>query len=339
MNGTARTIDIHAHILFPEVMGLCGAAGPELGEKDGRQYFRSGGYVLDYVRFIDGPMSNVDARLALMDRLSVDHQLLSPNPLTYFYTQPAEVTARYCRASNEAMAGLCAKHPSRFSASAQVPMQDPRTALRELEYAVRILKLKSVHTGTDIGGKDLSDPGLDPVWSAMEDHGVPLVIHPAPPDVEPTGKPATTRKWDLDLIVGFGHEETLAVADLIFGGVLDRHPRLHVNVPHGGGTAVFLRGRFEAAIRKRPWGRTILKRPLEELWQQMSFDCLVRPGAQMEFLVKAEGADRVLLGTNFAGWDQEDEIVHHVRALPVNETDKAAILAGNARRIFKIDPH
>ena len=331
-----QTIDIHAHVLFPQVMGLCGEAGPELGEENGRQFFRSGDYVLDYVRFIDGPMSNVDARLATMDKLEVDHQLLSPNPLTYFYKQPAQVALGYCAAANDAMAGLCAKFPQRFSGSAQLPLQDPQMAVRELERCSKQLNLKSVHAGSDIGGKTLSDPSLEPVWQALEALQVPFVMHPAPPEVEPTGKPGTTRKWDLDLIAGFGHEETLGVAELIFGGVLDRHPKLHVNVPHGGGTAVFLRGRFESALRRRPWAKDLLKRPFEEQWTQLSFDCLVRAGAHMEFLVRAEGAARVLLGTNFAGWDQEDEIVQQVRSLPFPEKDRNSILAGNARRIFRI---
>ncbi len=331
-----RTIDIHAHVLFPGVMGMCGAAGPELGEKDGRQFFRSGDYVLDYVRFIDGPMSNVEARLATMDRLKVDHQLLSPNPLTYFYKQPPEVALRYCAAANDAMAKLCARYPQRFSGSAQLPLQHAAFSVKELERGVKELGLKSVHAGSDVGGKNLSDPSLEPVWEALVALEIPFVMHPAPPEVEPTGKAGTTRKWDLDLIAGFGHEETLGVAELVFGGVLDRHPRLHVNVPHGGGTAVFLRGRFESALRRRPWAKNLLKRPFEELWAQLSFDCLVRAGAHMEFLVKAEGAARVLLGTNFAGWDQEDEIVQHVRALPFSEQEKNSILAGNAKRIFRI---
>jgi aminocarboxymuconate-semialdehyde decarboxylase len=332
----AQTIDIHAHILFPEVMGLCGDAGPELGEKDGRQFFRSGEYVLDYVRFIDGPMSNVDARLATMQKLNVDHQLLSPNPLTYFYQQPAHTGLAYCEAANNAMAKLCQRMPDRFSGSAQLPLQDARASVRELERAVKTLRLKSVHAGSDIGGKTLSDGSLEPVWEAMEALEIPLVVHPAPPEVEPTGKPGTTRKWDLDLIAGFGHEETLAVAELVFGGVLDRHPKLQVNVPHGGGTAVFLRGRFESALKRRPWAKNLLKRPFEAQWRQFSFDCLVRAGAHMEFLVNAEGAQRILLGTNFAGWDQEDEIVQQVRTLPFSDGDKASILAGNARRIFKL---
>ena len=34
----ARTIDVHAHVLFPKVMGKCGAAGPEMGLRDGVQF-------------------------------------------------------------------------------------------------------------------------------------------------------------------------------------------------------------------------------------------------------------------------------------------------------------
>jgi predicted TIM-barrel fold metal-dependent hydrolase len=56
----------------------------------------------------------------------------------------------------------------------------------------------------------------------------------------------------------------------------------------------------------------------------------------MEMLVKAEGADRILLGTNFAGWDQDDAIVASVETLPIPPTDRALILAGNARRLFGV---
>src|SRR6185436_20130902 len=41
-----RTIDVHAHVLFPKVMGKCSAAGPEMGLSNGVQFFRSGNYVL-----------------------------------------------------------------------------------------------------------------------------------------------------------------------------------------------------------------------------------------------------------------------------------------------------
>ena len=98
-----RTVDVHAHVLFPQVMGLCGAAGPEMGERDGVPYFRSGEYVLTAVRFTGSPFSDLGLRLAAMDRLGIDHQLLSPNPLTYFYAQPVDAAAAFCAAQNDAI--------------------------------------------------------------------------------------------------------------------------------------------------------------------------------------------------------------------------------------------
>jgi len=62
----------------------------------------------------------------------------------------------------------------------------------------------------------------------------------------------------------------------------------------------------------------------------------IKSGANMEMLVKAEGAERILLGTNFAGWDQDDTIVASVEALPISIAERDLIRAGNARRLFGV---
>ena len=144
------------------------------------------------------------------------------------------------------------------------------------------------------------------------------------------------RQWDLDLVVGFAADETMVVAQFVFGGILDRHPQFHLHIPHAGGNAPWLKGRFEMALRKRPWAKGLLTRSLDDVWRQMSFDCLIKPGPNMEMLVKAEGADRILLGTNFAGWDQDDTIVASVESLPFPAATATLILAGNARRLFGV---
>lgn len=332
-----RTIDVHAHVLFPKVMGKCGAAGPEMGISNGVQFFRSGNYVLENVKFVDAPFSDLDRRLELMARLRIEHQVLSPNPLTYFYRQPAMDGLAFCRANNDEMAAAVTAYPGQFSGFAQLPLQDPKLAVEELKRAVGTLGLVGSYIGSDIGGRSLTEPALEPLWAAHEALGVPCVVHPAPRDAElAPGTVAQMRQWDLDLVVGFASDETMVVAQFVFGGILDRHPPFHLHVPHAGGNAPWLKGRFEMAIRKRPWAKGLLTRPLDDIWQQMTFDCLIKPGANMEMLVKAEGADRILLGTNFAGWDQDDTIVASVEALPFSAEDRDLILAGNARRLFGV---
>jgi aminocarboxymuconate-semialdehyde decarboxylase len=137
----ARTIDVHAHVLFPKVMGKCGRAGPEMGLRDGVQFFRSGDYVLENVRFVDAPFSDLERRLELMARLRIDHQVLSPNPLTYFYRQPPPDGLAFCQANNDEMAAAVARYPDRFTGLAQLPLQDPKLAVDELKRAVETLGL------------------------------------------------------------------------------------------------------------------------------------------------------------------------------------------------------
>jgi aminocarboxymuconate-semialdehyde decarboxylase len=193
------------------------------------------------------------------------------------------------------------------------------------------------YIGSDIAGHALTDPAFEAVWAAHEVLRVPCVVHPAPRDAElAPGEAAQMRQWDLDLVVGFAGDETMVVAQLVFSGILDRHPQLQVHIPHAGGNAPWLKGRFEMALRKRPWAKGLLSRPLDDIWRQLTFDCLIKAGPNMEMLVKAEGADRILLGTNFAGWDQDDAIVASVEALPVSVEDRDLILSGNARRLFGV---
>lgn len=330
-------VDVHAHVLFPEVMGMAGAAGPEMGTGASGSFFRSGGYVLRGVRFAGSPFSDLDLRLAAMDRLRIDHQVLSPNPLTYFYAQPAAAGSAFCRAQNDATARAVRAHPARFSGLAQLPMQDPRAAVAELERAVTELGLVGAYVGSDFAGVGLADASLEPVWQALAALAVPVVIHPAPPAVErPAPHHADARAWDLDLVIGFAHDETAAVAALVYGGVLDRHPNLRVHIPHAGGTAPYLKGRMETALRRRPWGRGLLVRSFADVWAQLSFDCLAGTDEAMAFVIGSEGPGRVMLGTNFAGWDQEDDIVARVAALPISDEARVAVLGGTAIRYFNL---
>lgn len=327
----ANVIDVHAHVLFPELMGVAGQAGPEMGVESGASFFRSGDYVLRGVRFTDSPFSNLKLRLEAMDRLGIDHQILSPNPLTYFYAAPVDDAVRFCRAQNDLTAEAVRLYPGRFSGFAQLPMQAPDAAVEELERASRSLGLVGSYIGSDFAGTALESRSLDIVWSAHERLGLPVVIHPAPSDVErPAHAQEGSRAFDLDIVIGFAHDETTAVARMVFGGVLERHPHLRVHIPHGGGTAPYLKGRLKTALERRPWGKGLLSRTFEDLWTQLSFDCLLGSDEALEFLVTGEGADRVMLGSNFAGWDQADDIVQRVENLDLEERDRAAVMHGTA---------
>lgn len=323
-----RAIDIHAHVLLPGILGACGKAGPELTLTGDIQTFRAGRYSISGVKFLDSPMSSPDQRLALMDRMGISFQVLSPYPMLFFYDQPDAVGISYARRHNEEMAALIRQHLDRFGGFATLPMQSPAAAAAELRRAVQDLGLYGSYLGSSFCGRPISDPAFDIVWQEHARLGVPVVIHPAPAEAGPKAP------WDLDLVIGFSNDETSAIAHLILGGVLDRHPGLVAIIPHGGGFAPYVRSRIEMAIEKRPWGRGLLKRPFAELWDQLYFDSLIHDVPTLDYLIKVHGAERLLLGTNFAAWDQDDHMIERISALDIPATAKTAILSGNAERLF-----
>lgn len=320
-------IDVHAHVVLEGALGCAGHYGPELGaDADGTPWFRVGDYVLRGVRYRDSPFMDVDRRLALNDRLGIDVQMLSPNPLTYFHGVDAPVAADFCRWHNEAMAEVVASRPDRFVGAAQLPMQDVDLAAAELERAVRELGLVAAYVGTDFG-RTFDDPGLDPFWSAAVELDVPVFVHPAPSGIDAPARDDRLARYDLDLTLGFLYEETLAVACLCYGGVLDRHPGLDVCVSHGGGASALMAHRLHHAGMTRPWarGRSVdVLAALRRLW----FDNHLHDAAAVELLERRVGRDRLVVGTNLAGWDGPDEPGDVVSA-PEYDT--------NARRLLRLD--
>ena len=261
-------------------------------------------------------------------------QLVSPNPITYFYHQPKKSAIEFNKKQNDEIAETCYAY-SELVGAASLPLQDPQASCEELNRAVQKLGLVCSYIGTDVNGLALSDPQFEELWSEHERLGVPVVIHPGPRGSYQTPD-AFFDKWELDVIYGFAIDEGLAVSHLLFAGVLDRHPNLHVHVAHGGGFAPYQKGRLMAALEKRPFGKDLLNRPFADQWAQLSFDTAVHRSDALQFLVDTEGVDRVLLGSNFAGWDAEDGYRQMIEGLNLPVGGAEAILGGNAQRIFRI---
>jgi aminocarboxymuconate-semialdehyde decarboxylase len=325
---TARSIDIHAHAVLEETLGAAGAHGPELTvAPDGRPLFRVGGYRLHGVRYRGSPFMDVELRLQAMERAAIDFQVLSPNPLTYFHHVDAPSAIDFCRRHNDVLAALVRRHPERLAGLAALPMQSPPAAADELRRAVEELGLWGAYVGTEFG-MPLDAPPLDALYRRFVELDVPLFLHPAPAGIDgPAAYPAVDR-FDLDLLIGFAAQETIAVGTLIYGGVLDRHPQLDICVSHGGGAIAFLLGRFAEAAHKRPWSPGPLREPgaFEARLRRLWFDNHVHSAASLALLESIVGRERLVLGTNFAGWDQPSG---------GQAIEAPAWLADNARRLLR----
>ncbi len=335
---TRPVIDVHAHAVLPMSLGAAGPAGPELGtEPDGTPFYRVGDYVLRGVPYAGSPFMDVDVRLAAMDAAGIDRQLLSPNPITYFGDLEPGAAVAYARAHNDALAELVHAHPDRLLGAAQLPMQDVAAAVAELERCVRELGLVAPYIDTD-PGRRLDDPAMDDLYAAAVDFDVPVFVHPSPLGSAGPADDVRLRRFYLDLLFGFAYDETLAVAALVFGGVLHRHPRLDVCLSHGGGAMAYVAGRFARAVAApRPWVPDFLRENgIEPYLRRLWLDTHVHSAESLRLLTEVAGTDRLVFGTNFAGWDAGgaaavEEVAHLAPVLSVN-AERLLRLPGSGAR-------
>lgn len=325
-------IDVHAHAVLPMSLGAAGAAGPEIGyHEDGRPYFRVGDYVLEGVRYEQTAFMDVDLRIEAMDVAGIDIQMISPNPITYFTSLDNRSATDFARAHNDALAATVARHPSRLLGAAQLPMQDIDAAITELQRSVRELGLVAGYIDTD-PGRPLDAPELDDFYAAAVDLDVPIFLHPTPVGSTGPADDLRLRRYDLDLLLGFAYDETLAVAALIFGGVLERHPELDICVSHGGGVLAYIAGRFSRAVSApRHWVPDFLvENGLQPYLERLWLDTHVHSSESLALLTEMAGTDRLVFGTNFAGWDADGAAaIAELGAL-------RPVLSRNAQRLLRL---
>lgn len=325
--------DVHAHCIPDAVLDLLRSHGAEFGievvaGEKGEQAVLAGGKRLAPFRPVLGDM---DARLRAMDAAGVDVQLLSGWIDLTAYSLPAEAGASWARAFNETLGDEAGKHPDRFIPLGTVPLQDARRAAEELRHAVEDLGMAGVQIATTVDGADLDQAGLDPFWEAAEALRCLIVIHPC----DPLAGVDLSRNF-LDNMVGRPAESSIAVAHLLFSGVLERYPDLVVCVVHGGGFVPYQLGRMQRGFSALPHltARHIQTSP-PELASRLYYDTVLHDPQALSFLVEKMGADHVVLGTDYPFEMGDPEPVRTVETIPgLSDEQRRAILGANTERIL-----
>jgi aminocarboxymuconate-semialdehyde decarboxylase len=265
-----------------------------------------------------------------MDRERIDMQAVSPAP-NYAYWADQELSQQIVTASNEHVAELCATNSNRFVGLCHVSLQFPELAARQVSTAMTSLGMRGVEIGTRAEDVDLDDPSLDPFWAAAQEHRAPIFIHPAGTTL---GK--RVAKYYLTNIIGNPLDTTIALTNLIFGGVLERFPTLNVVAAHGGGYLPSYFARSVHGHQVRPEMRTISRPPVEYL-RRVWVDNLVFEPLFVAHLVRVMGASRIVLGTDYPFDMGQENPVDLVEAVPgLSEEDVRRIKGGNAIELLHL---
>ncbi|MFI6037354.1 amidohydrolase family protein [Streptomyces sp. NPDC051315] len=327
------TVDVHAHVLLPEVEALvAGLRG--LAEAKALDARRNGPDALA----VNGPMvrerlprlTDATVRLAAMDAQGVDVQLVSPSPSHYHYWADEETAEKVYRLANEATAAHCSAAPDRLRGLGLVPLQHPRHTVRALGHALE-QGLAGVEISSHAPGRELSDPAYEPFWARAEETGAIVFLHPFGCTLD-----ERLDRWYLSNTVGQPTENAVALSHLIFSGVLDRHPGLKLVAAHGGGYLPTHIGRSDHAWSARPDAGAGCAHLPSSYLKRLYFDSLVHDPHVLRELVRVAGADRVLLGSDFPFDMGTEDPVGALRAARLPEADLDAVRGRNAAALLRL---
>lgn len=322
-------IDVHAHLYPRPFMEALAAHGPSYGVSltaDQPPVLCFEG--IRFWRYLPA-FHDVDLRLKQMDAAGVDRQVLSSGPPMVYWAD-GELGLRLARIFNDEIARVVREHPDRFTGLAVLPLQAPELTLGELDRAVNDLGLAGVGIGSNIHGIQLDDPRLAPFFARAEALDAPIFIHP----INPAGH-GNIHDYRLDLAVAFPFDTTVAAARLIYGGVLDRHPRLRICLAHLGGALPFLRERIAIGFRvgREHFGAAFeATSSPETLIERFWFDTVSYYAPALLAGLACIGADRLVIGSDapFAVGDLERSVLEIREFTFLPERDRLKILGANA---------
>ena len=267
---------------------------------------------------------------AQIDRGNVAQLKVAWTARTGAFPHDAELDHKLAAAWNDATSAAHQAYPTRLVGFCTLPMLYPDVAIEELNRASKLPGIRGVYVGTNINGKDLSDPLFEPIWTRIEELDLPIFLHP----IQPIGG-ERLRKFYLSNMLGNPIDSTIAACHLIFGGVLDRHPKLRVGLPHGGGALLMLIGRVDHGWHVSPEVKQLPKAPSAYL-DRFFYDTIVHSKQIMEFVISTVGAERVMLGSDYCFDMGYERPIQFLEQINLSSAQRKMILGGTAAKLLKL---
>jgi len=285
-------------------------------------------------------------RVKVLDAEGIDVSVLYPGlGLALGGIRDPELAVASCRVYNDWIAGFAAAEPGRLVGVGALPLQDPVAAVAEVHRMAELGLRAGFTRPNPSAGRPLHDRALDPVYAALAEAGLPLAFHPAGlPDV--TG--AAVNMGAL-MAPGTHHalilffDDYLTLSNLVYGGVLERHPSLQVAILEcGGGWIGHWIDRLDEFSESYGWmvDPPLSMKPGEYFRRQcvVSFD----PGEHTApMLAGFVGEDTFIWASDFPHSDAKypgvvDELLEHTASM--EPAARAKLLGGNAARLYGLQP-
>ncbi|MBL8386198.1 MAG: amidohydrolase family protein [Burkholderiales bacterium] len=328
---SSAVIDVHTHMLSDAwVAALREHGAPRYSLKTVRGGLEA--IHLDGAPFMTPVpgMFDYDARIRMMDNAGIDVSIISLTCPNVFWGGE-EVSSRTAAMMNDTFRAAQGRYAGRIQWFATLPWQYPARAVAELARA-RQMGAVGVMVLANIDGAHLTDEKFAPVWQAIDDAALPVLVHPsAPPGVAAMDMV----RFQLTASIGFTFDTSLAVARMIYDGFLDRYPNLKIIASHGGGALPFLIGRMDQCFHNIPACREKIELEPSDYLRRIYVDSVVFRQDVLEMCVRQVGSMNVLYGSDYPHTIGDVyNTLAQVDALPDGVRDR--VRGGNAQRIFRL---
>ena len=271
-----------------------------------------------------------DQSLGMMEKFDIAGAILSMTQMADILYDGTEKGRKAVRLGNDYGAKCVADHPKRFGLFAGVPMPEIDGVMKEIEYALDMLKADGISIYTnDAKGRWPGDPYFDPMWRELNRRGSVVFIHQlqAPCCFNLNdGVPSSMSEGDFDI--------TRATTSLLAGGVLHNYPNIKFIIPHSGGAMPMIAGRINDRYPHDPTHDEYIPNgviaELQKFYVDIAHAAFPYPMAAMLAFAKH---DRILFGTEYAS-ERMETTVNELPDLGLSPELMQAINRGNAEQLF-----
>lgn len=254
--------------------------------------FDSGRYVIDGQPIGPPALYEPSALVEHLREQEIDRAVVSIPPPLYRQGLGASESERWALTVNDGLLSAV-EGRAELLPLAYLPLDRPETARDEYERQ-RSEPRWAGYVGSAGGSSvPLDDPCLESLWAAMNDDHALLMLHPG------TSPDTRLRRHYLANLLGNPVETTIAVAELVFGGVPHRYPDLSFLLVHCAGAVPALAGRWQRGLDTARPGMAELALPPAEAVRRFWADTLSYEPAVVDLALKVLGADKMVLGSDW----------------------------------------
>jgi predicted TIM-barrel fold metal-dependent hydrolase len=313
-------------------------------------------FISKQIEDVDPAAYSVRERLAVMDRMGIDAQIIYPNILGFGGQAAVQVDGELrlttVKIFNDAMADLQNESGQRMFPMAMLPWWDVKECVKEIE-RVHAMGLRGLNINSDPhnfrrpDGTNLPDLGQEywyPMWEACEATDLSINFHIGASEesmdfVGHQGWPGLHQ----DMRSGLGGAMLFinngkTMGNLILSGLLDRYTKLKfVSVESGLGWIPFLLEAVDYQMSETGANACKLQRKPSEYFRTNFYACFWFERKNLVHDIRQLGVENCLFETDYP---------HPICLYPVdnmetalgglNEAEKNLVLSGNAARVYNI---